>query len=165
VLAVLVTLAAACGDDDTADGPTTIEVTTVDYAFEGLPATAKAGSTFTLNNTSPTELHEFVAFRIPDDETRPMTELVTLPEEELGVIFAGEPATVLLAAPGGETIPAVGDGTLNETGRYAVVCAIPQGADPQEFLDAAAASEGEPPEVAGGPPHFVLGMYAEITIE
>jgi hypothetical protein len=62
-------------------------------------------------------------------------------------------------------IPAVGDGTLSEPGRYGVFCAIPVGADPDEYLDAAATSQGGPPEVEGGPPHFTQGMYGELTVE
>ncbi len=39
-----------------------------------------------------------------DEEERPIDEIAQLPESELGAIFAGEPAMVLLAAPGGEQI-------------------------------------------------------------
>ena len=72
---------------------------------------------------------------------------------------------MLLAPPGEGAIAAVGDGTLSEPGRYAIICAIPTGADPAEYLAAAAESEGGPPEVPGGPPHFVNGMFAEIVVE
>ena len=72
---------------------------------------------------------------------------------------------MLLAPPfGAEMIPAVGDGTIRDAGRYVLFCAIPVGADPQEYLDAAATSRG-PPQVEGGPPHFTQGMYAELTVE
>jgi hypothetical protein len=43
------------------------------------------------------------------------------------------------------------------------VCAIPTGADPQEYLEQAATSDG-PPEVDGGPPHFVNGMVDELLV-
>jgi hypothetical protein len=62
-------------------------------------------------------------------------------------------------------IPAVGDGTLSEPGRYLILCSIPTGADPDEYLKAAAESQGGPPEVPGGPPHLVNGMYGEIVVE
>ena len=85
-----------------------------------------------------------MAFRLRDDEERTAEEILALPEEEAGAIFGGEPATVLLAGPdGGEPIPAVGDGTLEEPGRYLLLCSIPTGADPDEI--AAAAESGEPP--------------------
>jgi hypothetical protein len=167
---------AACGDDEDDSAPVTeppveepagaaVEVVAFDYGYNGIPDTVEAGTVFTLVNTAPAELHEFVALRLPDDETRPVSELVTLPIEELGAILAVDPAAVLLALPdGGEMIPAVGDGTLTEPGRYAIICMIPEGADPQGYLDAAAASQGGPPEVEGGPPHIALGMFAEVTV-
>jgi hypothetical protein len=173
---------AACGDDDdddsgadasttsaapeetAGDAGETAAITAMDYAYKGLPETLAVGSTLTLTNESEAELHELIAFLLPDDEKRPVSELAVLPEEELGQIFAGEPATVLLAPPGGAPqIEAVGDGTLSEAGRYIVICAIPTGADPDAYLNAPP-SDG-PPEVEGGPPHFTKGMYGEITVE
>ena len=60
-------------------------------------------------------------------------------------------------------IKAVGDGKLTEKGRYAVICTIPTGADPQAYLNAPP-SDG-PPNVPGGPPHLVNGMFGEITVK
>lgn len=183
---------AACGDDDDdeatdtttteASGTTTeaaetseaatepsddgevVEVHLVDYAFEGLPDSVPAGTRLTVVNDSEVELHEVVALRLPDDETRPIEELVELPEEEIDQLFGdGPPAMVLLAPPGGEQIEAVGDGTLSEPGRYALICSIPTGADPDAYLNAPP-GDG-PPEVEGGPPHLVHGMYAELLVE
>ena len=172
---------AACGSDSDgaakADKPTTtttvaekptttvaddgsITVTAVDFAYEDLPDTVPAGTKFKLVNDSKEELHELVAFKLPDDEQRSADELIELPEDELGKLFGdGPPATVLLAKPGGPQIEAVGDGTLSEPGRYLVACSIPVGADPDEILE----SEGPPP--AGGVPHFHKGMYAEVVVE
>ena len=45
------------------------------------------------------------------------------------------------------------------------MCSIPTGVAPAEYLAAAAQSGGEPPQVAGGPPHLAHGMYAELTVE
>ena len=45
------------------------------------------------------------------------------------------------------------------------MCFIPTGADPQEYLDAAAETDEGRPQVDGGPPDFVHGMYAELTVE
>jgi len=179
-LAVGGAVIAGCGSDDDTATPSsessttteaeaagdTVEVTLADYEFEDLPAAVDSGTTFTVRNDSETELHEFVAFRLPDDEERSVEDLVKLPEAELGALFTGGPATVLLAEPGSdETIPAVGTGTIDEPGRYVIACFIPQGADPKEYMDAAAASEGGPPDVEGGPPHFVLGMYGELLVQ
>ena len=187
-LAVAVSLLlvpAACSDDDPAEGaesstttststtaapaeepadePAVVEVSAVDYGFEDLPEEVEAGTRLTLTNTSEVELHELVAARLPDGEDRDLEELVHLSQDELmGLI--GQPATVLLAAPGGDVIPAVGDGTLTEPGRYLLLCFIPTGVDPAEYLAAAEASGGAPPQVDGGPPHLAHGMYAELTV-
>jgi hypothetical protein len=59
----------------------------------------------------------------------------------------------------------VGDGKLTEKGRYAVICAIPTGADPQAYLAAASGPSDGPPNVPGGPPHLVQGMFGEITVK
>ena len=40
---------------------------------------------------------------------------------------------------------------------------IPQGADPQEYIAAAASGNG-PPQVDGGPPHVTGGMIAELVV-
>lgn len=169
---------AACGDDsddDAADDEMTttteaeeaaepITVTAVDYRFEGLPEEIEAGTKLQLVNQSAGELHELVVIRIPDGEDRSVADLVALPEEESDAIFGDvEPATVLLAPPSStEQIPAVGDGTIAEPGRYAVVCFIPTGADPDAYLNAPP-SDG-PPQVEGGPPHAAQGMFAELTV-
>lgn len=176
-----VALAGACGDDSssttTSEGPTTtttaaapaagetVKVKGVDYKFEGLPDEIAAGTKVEFSNGSAKELHEFVAMKIPDSETRPVAELVKLPESEMDAIFgSGPPATVLLAPPGGgATITAVGDGTLSAPGRYMIGCFVPTGADPAAFLAALENSEG-PPDVAGGPPHVANGMFAELKV-
>jgi plastocyanin len=163
-------LLVACGDEaeEEAAAPAEPQVHTVnlvDYAFEGLPESFRVGDSVTVTNSSATELHELVAVLLPADETRSVEELLALPMEELGALFHGPPAMVLLVAPNSdEVIPAVGDGTFTQAGRYALICAIPAGADPDEFLAAAAAGGDGPPEVAGGPPHFVFGMWAEVEV-
>ena len=77
----------ACGDDGLE--PDTYAVTAVDYGFEGLPDKAAVGSTLTMTNASSMEVHELVAIRLPDDETRSGSELMALPMNEL-MAFAGK---------------------------------------------------------------------------
>jgi hypothetical protein len=154
-------------EEPATDEPGVLEVELVDYAFEGLPESVPAGTRLTVTNSSEAELHELIAIRIPDEETRPVEELVELPDEELGAIFGeGPPDTVLLAAPGGEQVDAVGDGTLSEPGRYVLACFIPTGVDPDAYLNAPPSEEG-PPQVPGadGPPHIAHGMWAELVVE
>jgi hypothetical protein len=162
--------APATTEAPTTDAPPTtagedavLEIAGIDYAFGGVPESIAAGTEIKLVNQSETELHELVAVRLPDEETRSVDELVTT---DMGAVFgAGEPALVVLAEPGSdEQIVAVGDGTLTEPGRYVVICMIPEGADPAEYMAAAAESEGGPPSVPGGPPHAMHGMYAEVVV-
>jgi hypothetical protein len=153
---------AACGDDtdaNAADG--VLDVTLSDFSFDDVPDEVPAGTRLQVENVSDTELHELVAVRLADGDDRPVDEIVASGLEE--VMAAGPPAAVLLAAPGGEQITAVGDGVLAEPGRYLLLCAIPTGADAQAYLDAAATSEG-PPQVDGGPPHFVHGMVDDVVV-
>lgn len=152
------------GEDDAGATPEVIEVEMVDFGYVGLPPSVPAGTQLTVTNTSDEELHELVAFALSPDEERSVEELTALRPEEL-VAALGQPVTVLLAAPGGPVIPAVGDGTLSDPGRYAIMCFIPTGIEPQVYLDAAAATEEGPPQVEGGPPHFVNGMYRELVVE
>ena len=161
--AVLALLTASCGGDD---GVKT--VTAADYAFEDLPESVDAGTTLTLKNTSDKELHELVAIWLPDDEKRSVQQLINLPPAEQNAVFGrSQPAMVLIAPPGGDDpIKALGDGRLTEKGRYAVVCMVPTGANPAAYLAGAQAAGGTtPPQVAGGPPHAVQGMYGEIRVE
>ena len=175
----------ACGDDDdteaSAETPTTeaaeteteteteaegeaagetVEITAVDWAFEGVPESVEAGTKLSLKNEGD-EPHEMVVIRIPDEETRPVSEIVALPQEELGAVFGGEPepATVLLAKTGSTDTPGavMGDGTLTEPGRYAIVCFLPVGAD-DSILEAEGPPEGD------APPHVSQGMFAELTV-
>ena len=162
-LVALGVVATACGGSD----DETRTVTAADYAFQNLPSTVDAGTTLDLTNVSAREIHEMVVIRIPDNEQRPVQELVNLPESEQEAIFgAAEPAMVLVAPPnGGEVIKAVGDGKRTEPGRNAVVCVIPVGADPAAYLAAAQNPDGPPPDLGGGPPHVTQGMFGEITVE
>lgn len=153
-------------DGGVVDGVLTVEL--VDYAFEGLPESVPAGTKLEVTNSSTGEFHELVAFKLPEGETRTAEELVQLPEEELGALFAGPPAAVLLAGPNGaEPTAAVGDGTLAEPGNYVLFCSIPVGADPEAMAEAAENPDAGPPpeDPDAGPPHFTEGMYADLVVE
>lgn len=163
VLALALLALAACGDDDSADaGPATYVIEAVDFAFDDLPDTIAAGSRLELTNSSPSELHEIVAVRLPDDETRPVSEIVHDDPESL--FSSGPPAAVLVTPPGGEQFAPVGDGVLSEPGRYAILCMIPTGVDPAAYLEAGQNSDGPPQFPDAGPPHIAHGMFAEVTV-
>lgn len=142
-----------------------VTVTGVDYGFQDLPATLAAGSRLSFKNASDKELHEMVAIRLPDSETRPVSELITLPEEELGEINETEPAFVFVAMPNEDGEAVVGDGELTEPGRYAILCFIPVGANPDVLMEAMRSqNEGPPPEALQGEPHAARGMVGEIRV-
>ncbi len=148
--------------DTAAASDTLVDVTMTDYSFGDLPDDVAVGTRLAIDNQSATELHELVAVRLPDGDERPTSEIIESGLEQL--LSSIQPSAVLLAAPGGDQINAVGDGVLSQPGRYLLLCAIPTGADPGEYLEAAAASQGGPPQVEGGPPHFVYGMVDEILV-
>ena len=171
----VVVMLAACGDDDNDTsagvapassphtGHPTITIALRDYAFDDVPATITAGTTIGVTNTSTKEIHELIAIRLRDDEQRTLDELAALTPPQLQQQLDAEPAAVLVAPPGQPGIAVVGDGTLDEPGRYLLVCMIPTGADPQEYLEAASTATG-PPQVDGGPPHVTSGMIAELRV-
>lgn len=149
------------------EASTTIELTAQDYAFGGAPTEpVGVGSSLEMTNASKKELHEVVAFRIADGEKRPIADLVKLPEAEFDTV--AEIRGVIIAKPGEKaaTPPgAPGDGIkFEQAGRYALVCFIPIGADPDAYLEAAGKSQGGPPTGFDGPPHATKGMFAEITV-
>ena len=152
-------------ESTTSSDHVTVAVQGVDYAFEDLPDEVAAGTELTFSNASEVEFHEMVVIRIPDDEERPVEELLQLPEEEIDAIFGeAPPALVSVAGPGEDGMPVVGDGTITEPGRYVVACFSPVGADPAAVADAMQSTGTEAPDLGDGPPHFTQGMWAELTV-
>jgi hypothetical protein len=163
LMVVLALMLAACAEGPE---PATYNVAGVDYAFEGVPETVAAGSDFTLTNESAVEVHEIVLVRLPDGEDRSVEELLQLPPDDLMPLMMPGLVGVSAAPPLAEGMVVHGTMTVNEPGRYAMLCFIPTGADPDEFMAAAAAAEGDgPPDVPGGPPHTVHGMFAQFTVQ
>lgn len=178
--AAVVALMAGCGgfegDDTAADGqaevevPTTaaaaagetVEITAVDYGFEGVPDSVETGTELTLTNDSEDEVHEMVVLRVDDDETRPLEELLQLPDEEAEQVttFAG----VSVALPGDQGVTPEGPVVLSEPGRYVMLCFIPTGADPDAYRQAIEGDATDAPQVEGGPPHVAEGMVAEFEV-
>lgn len=118
-----------------------LDVTGVDFGFEGLPDEVEAGRVairFT-NGTSAEEPHELVLFKRNEGTTESVEDLLALPQEEAmsklsmaGVTFA--------MTPGGSSVTM----TELEAGEYIAVCMLPTGGD--------------------GPPHAMAGMTAEFTV-
>jgi len=124
----------------------TLDVTAVDYGFEGMPATMATGYHIVNFTNTGNEQHEMFAFRFNDDTTESIDELFALPEEEA---FAKITPVNAAFAPAGasETV----SWNLVEPGRYAIFCAIPVGTIGEV--------EGE------GAPHFTEGMIEEFAVE
>lgn len=124
-----------------------VDVTAVEYAFEGAPETLAAGTaTFTFTNGGE-ELHEMILVRFKD-EGDSVQDLMKLSDKQaqkrvdfLGASF-GPPGTVDTESR--EMAP----------GKYAMLCFIPVGATSEK-----AARKAE------GPPHVARGMSAEFTVE
>jgi hypothetical protein len=140
-----------------------ISVTARDYSFDGIPAQIDTGSKLTLKNASTKEVHELIAVRLPENENRPVADLVKLPQGDLEKLMS-ETAAVLVALPNGDGMAVEGDGTLADRGRYMFVCFIPTGADPAAYQAAIQNPQGGPPQVSGGPPHVAQGMFAEAVV-
>lgn len=142
------------------DGVLTVEA--VDYAFKNLPEAVPEGTEIKLTNTAKEEIHEMVAFKLPDDETRSADEIVA------GADPAGPPPGefqgVLVAEPGEDGFAPTGPMVLTEPGRYLFLCSVPTGADPAEVIKIGQEG-GQASEAEGGPPHLVHGMYGAVTVE
>lgn len=116
-----------------------VDVTAVDYAFQGL-GDAEAGIvSFEFSNEGE-EPHEFVLFRKNDGVTESAQELLANEEEsEDKVTFVAG----TFAEPGDNDY-AVAD---LEPGNYAAVCFVPVGGGEE------------------GPPHYTEGMVSEFSVE
>jgi len=161
---VLGLIVAACGGSGAAEG--TIEITGEDYSFAGVPELVAPGAELTFTNASGVEFHEMVVLKVADGEERTLDELLALPEEESDALveFQG----VLVALPEEDGVDPEGGGTsieVTEPGRYAVLCFIPQGADPAVVEEAMAGGGEGPPDLGDGTPHALLGMAGEFEVE
>ena len=147
---------------NTTAGAKTLEVIGDDYEYKGVPAKIAPGTVISFTNASKREVHELVAVRVKDGETRSTAELLELPDEE------GEKVTefkgVAIAYPGEKAETPAGPLNLSQPGRYLFFCFIPTGADPVAYKEASSKATDGPPKVAGGPPHIKSGMLAEVTV-
>jgi hypothetical protein len=145
--------------------PPDIEVTAVDYGFQGVPETVPAGTTLKLVNASPEEFHIMVVVRLDPGDERTREELMALSVDEIfdpqDELRFGTLASVIFARPGEPQYLAIrGTGRVSQPGRYVIFCLISAGADPAE-----AAAEAEDGPSRGAHPHYQEGEFAEFTIE
>jgi hypothetical protein len=122
-----------------------VEATGVDFEYEGLPDTVPGGVVAVTFSNEGEEVHEIGIARINDDVTMPVEEVLAQPEEQ---VFSMIQLTgVTFAAPGQSETTFL----RMEPGRYGAACFVPEGTTHD--------MEGS------GPPHFILGMFAEFTVE
>ena len=141
----------------------TLELTAVDYAYDGVPGEVSAGTQLALVGAPDAEPHEAVVFRLAEDETRSAQEI--LAEGGPDAPPPGEFAGVLIAPPGGAPgFAPEGPVVLDQPGRYLLVCFIPVGTTPDAFAALAEGGGTAADLPATGPPHFTKGMAAELTV-
>ena len=128
----------------------TLDVETQNYAFAGIPDEVPAGTTVINVTNDATEIHEMILVKIKDGETRPVEELLTLPEEETDALITEKGFIFVMP------------GTSNymtaelEPGRHVAVCFVPVGATPEALATGAALNDDDP--------HAMHGMVQEFTV-
>jgi len=139
-----------------------------DYFFEGIPGTVPVGTRLSLFNSSATEFHEMVIFKLDPGEQRTIEELSKLSNEEIvgirdaGAVGVGEVLSVVFAMPESEQYSYVREPpVLAEEGRYMIFCGIHVGSDPIEARNATA--QGAVDDIDGVPRHYEVGMMTEVV--
>lgn len=142
-------------------GYSSLDVQGMDYAYEGVPETLEAGTYGITFENAGAEVHEMVMFRLAEDAGT-VEELLELPDDQLEQQLTF--VTAAFAPPNEQDVTFV---RLEEPGRYALVCFIPQGTTSLEQLEEepppgeTPAPDASPP----APPHVALGMSQELTVE
>lgn len=141
-----------------------VDVTTVDYAFDGAPSQLDAGRViFTFTNHATREFHEALILRKHEGVTASALDLLTVDEgssvsqlmvafEQLSLVGA-----TLLEPAGGDSQDVFAVDL--EPGDYILVCALPL--DSPQYLEAYFAGE----ELSAVPSHFEAGMVTEFAVK
>lgn len=124
-----------------------VDVTAVDYAFEGVPETLPAGfASFAFSNEGK-ELHEMIMVRFKDP-SESIEDLMKLSDKQAQkhIDFLG----ASFGPPGAEDLE------VKELtpGKYALLCFVSVGSTSEKAA-----------RKAKGPPHVARGMSAEFTVE
>ena len=121
-----------------------LDVTAIDYEYQGIPATLPAGVTkIKLTNAAPKEGHMMVIAKLTAaGEAMELDKVLALPDKKAGKYIDYENAAFMQAEPG-----ASGYAPINLTpGKYAYMCFFPEGGK------------------KNGKPHFMLGMEGTVTV-
>jgi len=123
---------------------TSVAVTAIDYEYQGVPASLKAGVTkFKLTNAAPKEDHMMAIVKLtPAAQGQDLSKLLALPEKKQAKYF-DESSSAFMEARVGQVAYAPID---LQPGTYAYMCFLPVGGKPN------------------GAPHFTKGMYGSFTV-
>jgi hypothetical protein len=120
-----------------------LDVQAQEYAFVGIPEEVPAGPTVVTFEDIGEEAHEFALFRINDDVTMTVEELLALPQEEAESMLTEVGGTFALPGQTGYTV-------IDLTpGRHVALCFVPQARRMEvieQMMAAEAAAEGSAPE-------------------
>jgi hypothetical protein len=124
-----------------------VQVTGIEYEFQGLPKTLPAGKTAIQFTDAGTELHMLDLFRIKTKDS--LKKLLALPQKDVAKKVQDIGSADVTTLGGTEYVFAD-----LKPGRYGAVCFFPVGAT---SLDALRNSKGAP--------HWKQGMYQEVTVQ
>ena len=123
-----------------------IRVISTEYKYEGVPTNVAAGALSVVIINLGSEPHEMRIFRIRDDEPRPFTVLIGLPQDQADQVLD-------LVRPSPSANPGSNDAAIIKLtpGRYGVACLQPKGSTITQ--------DGT------GPLHATIGEAAEFTVQ
>ena len=165
--------------------PPPIEITSVDYAYLGVPAFVPSRTELEFVNASSDEFHMMLVMRLDSDDERTAQELTAL---QVTDILDGEgrerfgSIKAIIGAEPGEPYSMFNSGSnrVSEPGRYVIFCLTAVGEDPEGAAAAFATGPLSLPwkehisKVVGPPshaemnsetPHYSIGEFAEFIIE
>ncbi len=130
----------------------TVNVELQDYSFANAPATLPAGVVNIEVKNAGKEIHELTILRRNDGVTQSFADILKLPQDE------GQKLVSQAGGLQGTVEPSRSDYLIADLqpGTYAFVCFIPKGSTSSEAMDNAAED---------APPHAMLGMVHEFTVE
>lgn len=137
-----------------------MEVTAADYSFEGVPTELAAGEVIISMENTGEEVHEVSLYRINDDTTESVADLLAIQDEE-------ELMSKVTQVGGAFAFPGqtgFGTANLDQPGSYLALCSVPVGLTPEVAEQVPGPEATLPPDVTLGPPHHTEGMVAEFTV-
>jgi hypothetical protein len=150
--------------------PPTIEITSVDYEYLGVPDVVPVGTTFGFANASEDEYHMMWMLRLDSNDERTAQELAALPVTDIidseGTERFGSVLAVLGAKPDEPYVDVVGGGNIVwEPGRYVILCLNAVGHDVAGAAAAFASGPLPQDEMDANTAHFAVGEFAEFIVE